>query len=83
MDKRAQRRLALGAFLRARRGGRAAHAGWGFPEVPRMRTTCGLRREEVALSAGVSITWYTWLEQGREINPSKQVLDAISGALRD
>jgi transcriptional regulator with XRE-family HTH domain len=46
-----------------------------------MRTS-GLRREEVALSAGVSVTWYTWLEQGRDINPSKQVLQAVSSALR-
>jgi transcriptional regulator with XRE-family HTH domain len=46
-----------------------------------MRTS-GLRREEVALSAGVSVTWYTWLEQGRDVNPSTQVLDAVSGALR-
>lgn len=80
MDKRAQQRLALGAFLRARREA-APRDELGFPEVPRMRTS-GLRREEVALSAGVSVTWYTWLEQGRDINPSKQVLDAISGALR-
>jgi transcriptional regulator with XRE-family HTH domain len=80
MDKRAQQRLALGAFLRARREA-APRDQLGFPEMPRMRTS-GLRREEVALSAGVSVTWYTWLEQGRDINPSKQVLDAISGALR-
>lgn len=46
-----------------------------------MRTS-GLRREEVAVLSGVSATWYTWLEQGRDINPSKQVLDAVSGALR-
>ena len=46
-----------------------------------MRTS-GLRREEVAISAGVSVTWYTWLEQGRDINPSKQVLDAVAAALR-
>lgn len=46
-----------------------------------MRTS-GLRREEVAISAGVSVTWYTWLEQGRDINPSKQVLDAVAAALQ-
>lgn len=80
MDKRAQQRLALGAFLRTRREA-AQRDELGYPDVPRMRTS-GLRREEVALSAGVSVTWYTWLEQGREINPSKQVLDAVSGALR-
>lgn len=41
-----------------------------------------MRREEVAFLAGVSITWYTWLEQGRDINPSRQVLDAIAATLR-
>ena len=48
---------------------------------PRRRTP-GLRREEVAQLAGVGITWYTWLEQGRPINASSQVLDAISRTLR-
>jgi len=48
---------------------------------PRRRTP-GLRREEVALLAGVGITWYTWLEQGREINASIQVLDAVARTLR-
>lgn len=46
-----------------------------------MRGT-GLRREEVAVLSGVSATWYTWLEQGRDINPSKQVLEAVGRALR-
>ena len=80
MDKRAQQRLALGEFLRVRREA-AQRAELGFPDVPRMRTS-GLRREEVAVLAGVSVTWYTWLEQGRDINPSKQVLDAVARALR-
>ena len=46
------------------------------------RRTPGLRREEVALLAGVGVTWYTWLEQGRQINASTQVLDAVAGTLR-
>ncbi len=46
------------------------------------RRTPGLRREEVALLAGVSHTWYTWLEQGRDIRPSRQVMDALARTLR-
>lgn len=46
------------------------------------RRTPGLRREEVAVLAGVGVSWYTWLEQGRDINVSAEVLDAISRALR-
>ena len=48
----------------------------------RGRRTPGLRREEVALLAGVSVTWYTWLEQGRRINASADVLRSIGRALR-
>ena len=48
----------------------------------RRRRTPGLRREEVAQLAGVGVTWYTWLEQGRDINPSPQVLDAIARTLQ-
>jgi len=75
-----ERRRELGAFLRA---GREALT----PEqvnLPRgrARRTPGLRREEVALLAGVSVTWYTWLEQGRRINASTDVLRAIGRALR-
>ena len=46
------------------------------------RRTPGLRREEVALLSGVSHTWYTWLEQGRDIRPSRQVVDALARTLR-
>lgn len=80
VDKRAQQRLALGEFLRARREA-VVRADLGLPDVPRARTS-GLRREEVSVQAGVSVTWYTWLEQGRDINPSKQVLDAVARTLR-
>ena len=46
------------------------------------RRTPGLRREEVAQLAGVSVSWYTWLEQGRDMRPSPSVLDAIARVLR-
>ncbi len=46
------------------------------------RRTSGLRREEVSLLSGVSLTWYTWLEQGREIRPSRQVVDALARTLQ-
>jgi transcriptional regulator with XRE-family HTH domain len=44
--------------------------------------TRGLRREEVAYLAGVSVTWYTWLEQGRDVTPSRQVVDSLARTLR-
>lgn len=46
------------------------------------RRAPGLRREEVAVLAGVGVSWYTWLEQGREINVSADVLDAVARVLR-
>ncbi len=70
----------LGTFLRARR--EALHpADVGLPDNGRRRTP-GLRREEVAALAGVSIDYLTRLEQGRDNNPSASVLAAISAALR-
>ncbi|WP_350278302.1 helix-turn-helix transcriptional regulator [Kribbella sp. HUAS MG21] len=75
----AQRRE-LGVFLRSRRE-RIRPDEVGFAPGGRRRTP-GLRREEVALLAGVGVTWYTWLEQGRDINVSAQVLEAIATALR-
>ncbi|GAA3134881.1 helix-turn-helix transcriptional regulator [Planomonospora alba] len=74
------RRGELAAFLRSRRE-RITPADVGLPPGLRRRTP-GLRREEVAQLAGVGVTWYTWLEQGRPINVSVQVLDAISRTLR-
>jgi transcriptional regulator with XRE-family HTH domain len=53
----------------------------GLPEWGRRRTP-GLRREDVAALAGVSVTWYTWLEQGRDIKVSTPVLERISTALK-
>jgi transcriptional regulator with XRE-family HTH domain len=74
------RRAELGEFLKARRA-RLRPEDVGLPPAPRRRTP-GLRREEVALLAGVGVTWYTWLEQGRPINASTQVLDAVARTLR-
>jgi transcriptional regulator with XRE-family HTH domain len=76
----AARRTELAAFLRARRE-RIGPEDVGLPPGIRRRTA-GLRREELALLAGVGVTWYTWLEQGRPINASVQVLDAIATTLR-
>jgi transcriptional regulator with XRE-family HTH domain len=75
-----RRRAELGQFLKARRA-RLSPGDFGMPRGSRRRTP-GLRREEVALLAGVGITWYTWLEQGRQINASMQVLDAVARTLR-
>jgi transcriptional regulator with XRE-family HTH domain len=74
------RRAELAAFLRSRRE-RITPEDVGLAPGVRRRTT-GLRREEVALLAGVGVTWYTWLEQGRPINASTQVLDAVARTLR-
>ncbi|MBT8161909.1 MULTISPECIES: helix-turn-helix transcriptional regulator [Arthrobacter] len=74
-----ERRRELGQFLRDRRGN-LVRAELGLPPIGRSRTL-GLRREEVASFAAVSVTWYTWLEQGREINASRQVLEAIARVL--
>jgi transcriptional regulator with XRE-family HTH domain len=74
------RRREAGAFLRSWRG-RLAPSAVGLPQGFRRRTP-GLRREEVAILAGVGTTWYTWLEQGREIQPSNEVLSALAEVLR-
>lgn len=73
-------RRELGVFLRSRRE-RIRPEEIGLAPGGRRRTP-GLRREEVALLAGVGVTWYTWLEQGRDINVSAQVLEAVSSTLR-
>ncbi|WP_329412668.1 helix-turn-helix transcriptional regulator [Nocardia vinacea] len=76
-------RAELAAFLRAQRSRlRPTDVGL-LPDLePGRRRTPGLRREEVAELAGVSLTWYTWLEQGRKIAASPQVVDALARALR-
>lgn len=73
------RRGELAAFLRSRRE-RITPEQVGLPRGRRRRTP-GLRREEVAQLSTVGVTWYTWLEQGRDIHVSAQVLDAIARAL--
>lgn len=70
----------LADLLRSRRD-RLLPADVGLPASGRRRTR-GLRREEVAQLAGISTTYYTFLEQGRQISPSRQVLDALARALR-
>ncbi|HEX7308233.1 helix-turn-helix transcriptional regulator, partial [Lentzea sp.] len=69
----------LGAFLRARRE-LADPAEIGVPPIGRRRTP-GLRREEVATLAGISAAYYTRLEQGRDANPSPQVIEALAHVL--
>jgi transcriptional regulator with XRE-family HTH domain len=73
------RRRELGDFLRGRRE-RIAPQQVGVAHHGRRRTP-GLRREEVAQLSGVGVTWYTWLEQGRDIHVSEQVLTAIARTL--
>ncbi|WP_037839408.1 helix-turn-helix transcriptional regulator [Streptomyces sp. NRRL S-337] len=75
----AARRAELAAFLRSRRE-RITPEQVGLPRGARRRTP-GLRREEVAHLGAVGVTWYTWLEQGRDIHVSPQVLDAVARAL--
>jgi transcriptional regulator with XRE-family HTH domain len=70
----------LGEFLRSRRG-EVRPDDVGLP-AGRVRRVPGLRREEVALLAGVSVDYYVRLEQGRERSPSAQVLDGLTEALR-
>lgn len=75
-----RRRAELRAFLRARRA-RVSPAEAGIAPGSRRRTP-GLRREEVAVLAGVGVSWYQWLEQGRDITVSPSVLDAVGRVLR-
>ena len=75
------RRDELRAFLRSRRA-RLSPADVGLPDNGARRRTPGLRREELAALAGVGVSRYTWLEQGRDINPSPEVLDALARALQ-
>lgn len=70
----------LAEFLRTRRE-RLLPEDVGLPTAKRRRTP-GLRREEVAALAGVGLTWYTWLEQGREIGVSADFLDNLARVLK-
>lgn len=74
------RKSQLGDFLKSCRA-RISPRELGLPEADRRRTP-GLRREDVAALAGVSVTWYTWLEQGRDIQVSAAVLERVSSTLQ-
>ena len=79
-DTNAVRRTELAAFLRARRGA-VQPEDVGLPRRGRRRVP-GLKRSEVADLAAVSVTWYSWLEQGRDIRTTPVVLDALARALQ-
>jgi transcriptional regulator with XRE-family HTH domain len=74
------RRVELAQFLRSRRA-RVRPEDVGLPAGARRRTP-GLRREEVARLADVGVSWYTWLEQGRDIHVSEPLLERLARALR-
>ncbi|WP_194893398.1 helix-turn-helix transcriptional regulator [Catenulispora pinisilvae] len=71
----------LGIFLKARRAA-IQPEDVGLPTGTSVRRTPGLRREEVAILAGVSVDYYTRLERGKETNPSPAVVDALARILR-
>jgi transcriptional regulator with XRE-family HTH domain len=79
-DSGARARRELARFLKAMRE-RISPVEAGVAVTPRRRAK-GLLREEVAQAAGVSVTWYTWMEQARPTNPSLRVLDGLARALR-
>lgn len=72
---------ALGEFMRSRRQ-RLQPEDSGIDVLPGRRRTPGLRREEVAYLANMSVTYYTWLEQGKDLNPSPDILLNIGRALQ-
>ncbi|MFG2787335.1 helix-turn-helix transcriptional regulator [Streptomyces sp. NPDC048419] len=71
----------LREFLMSRRA-RISPGEAGLPDGGARRRTPGLRREEVAVLAGVGASWYQWLEQGRDISVSPQVLDSVARVLK-
>ncbi len=76
----AVQRAQLSEFLKSCRG-RLSPSAVGLPQAARRRTP-GLRREDVAALAGLSATWYTWLEQGRDVRASDRILESLSRTLR-
>src|SRR6266567_7067515 len=78
-EQESQRLQELADFLRTRRA-RLAPSDVGLPPGSRRRAP-GLRRAEVAHLAGISVDWYTWLEQGRPISVSTQLLESLVQAL--
>lgn len=81
VDMNSTRAKTMGDFLKSRRA-RLQPEQAGLARSPGQRRTPGLRREEVAILAGVSATYYTWLEQGREVAVSRDVIESIGKALR-
>lgn len=79
-SRSAEQRRELGAFVRAQRE-KLSPAAVGLPAGTRRRVR-GLRREEVAQLSGLSVTWYTWIEQGREVSVSPATLARLADALR-
>jgi transcriptional regulator with XRE-family HTH domain len=79
-QKSFEQRRELGAFVRAHRE-RLPPAALGLAAAGRRRTP-GLRREEVAQLSGLSATWYTWIEQGRDVSVSPLALARLAGALQ-
>jgi transcriptional regulator with XRE-family HTH domain len=80
MRERGKRRAGLADFLQNRRA-RLHPEQFGLPAFQRRRTR-GLRREELAQLVGVGVSWYTWLEQGRDIQVSDQVLERLASILQ-
>lgn len=81
MAPSAEQRALLGTFLKTHRG-RISPAEAGLRGGSERRRTPGLRREEVAQLSGISTTWYTWLEQGREVSVSPSALARLADGLR-
>ena len=79
MNNTKQRYKELGDFLKTRRA-KISPSQAGLPEGTRRRTP-GLRREELAYLSGIGLTWYTWLEQGRPIHVSTQILESLARVL--
>lgn len=79
-DRSSEQRRALGDFVRAQRE-RTSPASHGLPLGGRRRTP-GLRREELAQLCGLSTTWFTWIEQGRDVSVSAGALARLANALR-
>lgn len=77
---KAERLAALAEFLKSCRA-RTKPESLGLPIRPRRRSL-GLSRAEVATLAAISVDWYTWLEQGRDIQPSIQVLNSLANVFR-
>ncbi|GCE07463.1 helix-turn-helix transcriptional regulator [Dictyobacter aurantiacus] len=80
MRERVKRRAGLADFLQHRRA-RLQPEQFSLPTFQRRRTP-GLRREELAQLVGVGVSWYTWLEQGRDIQVSDQVLERLASILQ-